>query len=103
MFPLTDWIFGPKPVEDDSEGGDAKIEEERRLSVSSKLLEKDEIRMEEEKEGQLPGFHQGDAGRCRPSTPPLRSAIASSYPGEKRISTHSVTFACPVAPYVTSL
>lgn len=104
FFRLTDWILGPKPVEDDSEEGRAEIEEERRLSVSSKLMVKDTLKMEREKDDLLPGFHQGDGGCCRPSTPlPLRSANALSNPGEKRISTHSVTFACPVTPYATSL
>lgn len=98
--PPTDWILGPKPVEDDDlEEGRAEIEEERRLSISSKLMEKDQLKLEMEKDGLLPGF-----GCHRPSSPPpLRSAIASSYPGEKRISTHSVTFSCPMTPYVTSL
>ncbi|AWP04185.1 Hypothetical protein SMAX5B_006622 [Scophthalmus maximus] len=104
MHDLADWILGPKPVEDDSEEGRAEIEEERLLSVSSKLMGKDRVRMEKEKDGLLPGFHQAD-GDCRhpPAAPPLRSAIASSYLGEKRISTHSVTFACPVTPYITSI
>lgn len=102
---LTDWIFGPKPVEEDPERDEAEIEEERRLSISSNLMEfGDELRMEKEREMLLPGFYQGDGGCRHPSPPPpLRSAITSSYPGEKRMSTHSVTFACPVAPCVTSL
>lgn len=91
-------------MEDDLEEGIAEIEEERRLSVSSKLMEKDRLKMEKENDGMLPGFHLGEGGCRRPfSPPPLRSAIAASYPGEKRISTHSVTFACPMTPYVTSL
>lgn len=103
LFLLTDWFLGPKPVEDDSEEGRPEIEEERRVSVSSRLMGSDRLRMEKEKDGLLPGFHQGDGGGHRPSTPPpLKSAI-TSYSGEKRISTHSVTFACPATPYVTSL
>ncbi|CAG5896794.1 unnamed protein product [Menidia menidia] len=102
---LTDWIFGPKPVEEDPEGGSANTEEERRYSISSRLMETgDGPGTEEEKRVPLPGFHQGGGGCCHPSTaPPPRSAITSSYCGEKRISTHSVTFACPVGPYATSL
>ncbi|GLD58590.1 uncharacterized protein AKAME5_001068900 [Lates japonicus] len=104
MHDLADWILGPKPVEDDSEEGRAEIEEERRLSVSSKLMVKDTLKMEREKDDLLPGFHQEDGGCRRPSTPlPPRSANAPSNPREKRISTHSVTFACPVTPYITSL
>ncbi|KAM7379226.1 hypothetical protein PAMP_004791 [Pampus punctatissimus] len=105
MHDLADWILGPKPVEDDSEEGRAETEEERRLSISSRLMERDRLWMEKEKEKDrlLPGFHQGDGGCHHPSTPPpLRSAI-TSYSGEKRISAHSVTFACPTTPYVTSL
>ena len=102
---LTDWIFGPKPVEEDPEGGSAEIEEEQRSSISSKLTETEDGQgTEKEKYVLLPGFHQGDGGCRHPSTtPPLRSAITSSFCGEKRISTHSVTFACSVAPYATSL
>ncbi|KAI3375014.1 hypothetical protein L3Q82_021540, partial [Scortum barcoo] len=83
---VLNWILGPKPVEDDSEEGDAEIEEERRLSASSKLTKTNILKMEKEKDGPLPGFHLVDAGCLRPSTlpPPLRSAIAPSYPGEKR-------------------
>ncbi|KAM4552489.1 uncharacterized protein PAE49_015903 isoform 1-T1 [Odontesthes bonariensis] len=105
MHDLADWIFGPKPVEEDPEGGSAEIEEEQRHSISSKLTETgDGLGTEKEKNVLLPGFHQGDGGCRHPSTtPPLRSAITSSYSGEKRISTHSVTFACSVAPYATSL
>ncbi|XP_060939600.1 small integral membrane protein 44 [Limanda limanda] len=104
MHDLADWMFGPKPVEDDSEEGRAEVKEEPRLSVSSKLMERDVLRMEMEKDGLLPGFHRGEGDHRRPSTPHLlRSSIPSSYPGEKRISTHSVTFACPLTPYVTSL
>ncbi|XP_078029385.1 uncharacterized protein LOC117272476 [Epinephelus lanceolatus] len=105
MHDLADWILGPKPVEDDSEEGRAEIEEERRLSICSKLMEKDMLMMEKEKDSLLPGFYWLDGGCHRPSTPPppLKSAMASSYPGEKRISTHSVTFASPVTPYATSL
>ncbi|XP_051265291.1 small integral membrane protein 44-like [Dicentrarchus labrax] len=104
MHDLADWILGPKPVEEDSEEGRAETEKEWQLSVSSKLMEKDRLEMEKERDGLLPGFHRGDAGCHRPSSPPpLQSTITSSYPGEKRISTHSVTFACPMTPYVTSL
>ncbi|KAK5613904.1 hypothetical protein CRENBAI_014669 [Crenichthys baileyi] len=104
MHDLADWIFGPKPVEEDLGGEGAETEDERRLSIFSNQMESgDELRMEKERERLLPGFLQGDGGCCRPSPPPpLRSAITSSYPGEKRMSTHSVTFACPVAPCVTS-
>lgn len=102
MLVLTDWIFGPKPAEEDAEegGGRGEEEEERRLSVSSKLMETgDKLSMAREKEMLLPGFHQGN-----PSfPPPLRSVIVSSYSREKRMSTHSVTFAPPHAPFVTSL
>ncbi|KAM9720136.1 uncharacterized protein ACNS7B_020702 isoform 1-T1 [Menidia menidia] len=105
MHDLADWIFGPKPVEEDPEGGSANTEEERRYSISSRLMETgDGPGTEEEKRVPLPGFHQGGGGCCHPSTaPPPRSAITSSYCGEKRISTHSVTFACPIGPYATSL
>lgn len=104
LFHLTDWFLGPKPAEDDSEEGRAEIEEERQLSVSGKLTGKDMLKMEKEKDGLLPGFHQVDEGcRYQSTPPPLRSAIASSYPGDKRMSTYSVTFAYPVTPYVTSL
>uniref|UniRef100_G3PQX5 Uncharacterized protein n=1 Tax=Gasterosteus aculeatus TaxID=69293 RepID=G3PQX5_GASAC len=101
---LQDWILGPKPVEVDSEEGRAEMEEEHRLSICSTLLERDELQMEKEKDGPLPGFHQGDAGCHQPAVPPpLRSSISASYPGEKRMSIHSVTFSCPVTPYATSL
>ncbi|XP_054595355.1 small integral membrane protein 44 [Nothobranchius furzeri] len=100
MHDLADWIFGPKPVEKDPE--DEAAEEEQRLSISSDQMEiGDKLRMGNEKEMLLPGSHLGDGGCRRPAPPPpLRSAIASSYPGEKRMSTHSVTFA---GPFVTSL
>lgn len=98
---LTDWLFGPKSVEDGSEEGRAEIEEEYRLSISSDLTENDELNMETEKDGLLPAVHRPSV---HPSSPvPLRSAFAASHPGGKRISTHSVTFACPMSPYVTSL
>ncbi|XP_033182350.1 uncharacterized protein LOC117152978 [Anabas testudineus] len=104
MHDLTDWILGPKLVEDDSEGGRAEIEEEQRPSACTKLLEKDELRMVKEKKGLLPGFHQEGGGNYRPSTPPpLRNATTSLHPREKRTSIYSVTFSCPVSPYVTSL
>lgn len=95
---LTDWILGPKQKEDDLEEGRAEVEEERRLSVTSELTtEKDRLKMENEKDGLLPGSR-------RPSSPPpLRSSIASSVLRDKRMSAHSVTFACPMTPYVTSL
>ncbi|TKS79946.1 hypothetical protein D9C73_013823 [Collichthys lucidus] len=108
MHDLADWVLGPKPSKDDLEEGEVETEEERRLSESSNLMEKDgmkmETEMEEEKHALLPGFHRGDTG-CHhpPSPPPVRSVIASSYSREKRISAHSVTFACPMTPYVTSL
>lgn len=103
LFLLKDWVLGPKPVEDDPEEGRAEIEEERRVSVSSRLMGSDRLRMEKEKDGLLPGFHQGGGGGHRPSTPPPLKSALTSYLGEKRISTHSVTFVCPATPYVTSL
>ncbi|XP_059200169.1 small integral membrane protein 44-like [Centropristis striata] len=104
MHDLADWILGPKPVEDDSEAGRAEIEEGRRLSICSKLIEKDRLMMEKEKDMPLPGFYLGaESFHYPPSPPPLRSSLALSYLGEKRISAHSVTFACPVTPYATSL
>lgn len=88
---LTDWLFGPK-MEDDSEEGRVGDDEKW-----NHLREKHEA----EKDGVLPG------SRCpsvHPSSSvPLRSIIASSHPGGKRISTHSVTFTCPQSPPVTSL
>ncbi|XP_037537626.1 uncharacterized protein LOC119414597 [Nematolebias whitei] len=103
LHDLADWIFGPKSVEVDPEDG--TTEEEQRLSFFSHHTETGgALRMEKEKEMLLPGFHQGDREPHRLSSqPPLRSAIASSYPGEKRMSTHSVTFECPAGPFVTSL
>uniref|UniRef100_A0A096LUG0 Uncharacterized protein n=1 Tax=Poecilia formosa TaxID=48698 RepID=A0A096LUG0_POEFO len=76
MHDLADWIFGPKPVEEDPEREEAEIEEERRLSISRVWRRAED---------------GGDGGCRHPSSlPPLRSAITSSYPGEKRMSTHSV-------------
>lgn len=93
---LTDWLFGPKMVEDESEEGSVGADEE-----GPHPTEKDEMEMEAEKDGVLPG------SRCpsiHPSSSvPLRSAIASWQPGGKRVSTHSVTFSCPQSPQVTSL
>lgn len=102
-LPVTDWIFGPKSAEVDPEDGTA--EEERRLSISSRHTATGGApSMEREREMLLPGFQQGDREPRRPPPqPPLRSAIASSYPGEKRMSTHSVTFERPAGPFVTSL
>ncbi|KAL6104454.1 uncharacterized protein ACO6RY_14181 [Pungitius sinensis] len=101
---LQDWILGPKPVGVDSEEGRGELEEEPRLSICSKLLERDGLQMEKENGGPLPGFYQGDAGCHQPSIPPpLRSSISASYPAEKRMSIHSVTFSCPMTPYATSL
>lgn len=98
---LADWMLGPKPVEDDSEEGSTKREEEQRLSVASDLTVKDGLKMEMEKSGLLPGLHRPS---IHPSSPVLlKSAFALSHPREKRISAHSVTFACPVSPYATSL
>ncbi|KAG7214684.1 hypothetical protein INR49_010576 [Caranx melampygus] len=93
----ANWILGPKPVEDDSEEAKAELQSQHRLSICGELSGKDVLRMEKERDGPLPGFYQGDGGCRHPTTPPapLRSAIAPSYPGEKRISTHSVTFNCP--------
>ncbi|KAA8587287.1 hypothetical protein FQN60_016149 [Etheostoma spectabile] len=103
LHDLADWMFGPKPVEDDSEEGRAEIEEERQLSVCS-MMEKDHLDMEKEKDGLLPGFYRADEGSGHPSTPPpLRSAITSSCPREKRMSAHRVSFAWPMTPYATSL
>lgn len=101
--PLQDWILGPKTVEDDSEEGEVEMEGEQRLSISSMLTGKDMVKMEEEKKGLLPGFHQDGGCYRSSSSPPLKSAITSSYPGEKRMSIYSVTFASPVTPYGTSL
>lgn len=105
LFSFTDWILGPKPVEDDSEEVKAELEAPHRLSICGELSGKDVLKMEKERDGPLPGFYQGDGGCCHPSTPPapLRSAIASSSPGEKQTSTHSVTFKCLATPYATSL
>lgn len=93
---LTDWLFGPKMVEDESEEERAGADEERPHPT-----EKDEMETEAEKDGVLPG------SRCpsvHPSSPvPLRSAIASWQPGGKRVSTHSVTFSRPQSPQATSL
>lgn len=83
-------------VEGDSEEGGVGADKKWRH-----LTEKDEMKMEAEKDGVLPG------SRCPSVHPsslvPLRSAIASSHPGGKRIATHSVTFTCPQSPQVTSL
>lgn len=92
---LTDWLFGPVMVEDDSEEG--------RVGADEKwchLTEKDEMKMAE-KDGVLPGSRGPSVHPS--SSVPLRSAIASSHPGGKRISTHSVTFICPQGPQITSL
>lgn len=93
-------MLGPKSAEDDLEEGRAEIEEQR-LSVPSILTEDDRLKMEMERRGLLPGFHCPSVHSSSPA--PLRSSFASSHPREKRISTHSVTFACPMSPYVTSL
>lgn len=83
-------------VEDDSEEG--KVEENEKWLH---LTGKDEMKMEAEKDGLLPGSRCPSA---HPSSPvPLRSAVASSHPGGKRISTHSVTFTCPQSPQASSL
>lgn len=104
MSNLTDWILGPKPVEDDSEEGRAGREKEQRQSVSSKVPQRDTLKMEREKNAPLPGFCQRDGEHWAPSSlPPLRSSIAPSHTGGKRTSAHSVTFSCPEAPRVTSL
>lgn len=93
---LTDWLFGPKIVEDDSEEGVAGADEEWRH-----LTHKDELKMETEKDGLLPGSHRPSV---HPSSPvPLKSAFASSHPGGKRTSAHNVTFTGPQSPQVTSL
>lgn len=92
---LTDWLFGPKMVEDDDEEGAGADEEWQHLT------HKDELKMETEKDGVLPGSHRPSV---HPSSPvPLKSAFASSHPGGKRTSAHSVTFTCPQGPQVTSL
>ncbi|KAM6990439.1 uncharacterized protein LKV04_009898 isoform 1-T2 [Tautogolabrus adspersus] len=103
MHDLADWILGPKPVEDESEEGRAEKEEERRLSVSSKLMQKEGLEMETEKDGQLPGIHWGDSFHCPPISPPLTNAISSSYPEEKNLTAHRMSFSSPLTPYVTSL
>lgn len=91
---LTDWLFGPKMVEDDSEEGSAGAGEEWHH-----LTHKDELKMETEKDGVLPGSHRPSV---HPSSPvPLKSAFASLHPGGKRTSAHSVTFTCPQSPQVT--
>lgn len=94
LFP-TDWLFGPKMAEEDSEEGRDGAEEEW-----IHLTERDELKTEAEKDGVLPGS-------LRPSVHPpspalLKSALVSSHPGEKRFSAHSVTFTCPQSPQVTS-
>ncbi|KAK5888900.1 hypothetical protein CesoFtcFv8_014951 [Champsocephalus esox] len=93
MHDLADWFLGPKIVEDNSEEGRAETAEGHRLSACSKLMGED--RMEMEKEGLLPGFYPEDVNYHRPSVHP-------PYPGEKRISAHSVTFTCPMTSYATS-
>lgn len=100
---MKDWLFGPKPVEDDLEVGQAEIEE-RHMSVSSKTTDNISVWMEKEMSGALPGFYFEDGCICSQSTPglPLKSAMAS-YPAAKRASSHSVSFAVPSSPYVTSL
>lgn len=90
-------MFGPKLLEEDSEEGREERDEEQQLSIFGSLTEKDRLRMEAEKDGTLPGFHLPAVHQ------PLRSAFALSNPREKRMSAHSVTFACPMSPYVTSL
>lgn len=83
-------------VEDDAEEGREGADE-----TWCHLTEKDEMKMEAEKDGVLPGSRCPSVHTSSPV--PLRSAIASSHPGGKRISTHSVTFTCPQSPQVTSL
>ncbi|KAJ0011682.1 hypothetical protein NQD34_012657, partial [Periophthalmus magnuspinnatus] len=97
-----DWLFGPKPIEDELEV--EHIEEERHMSVSSKATHNSLVWMGNEMTGALPGFCYEDGGLQRPPTPglPLKSAMAS-YPPSKRASTHSVSFAVPSSPFVTSL
>ncbi|KAK5859877.1 hypothetical protein PBY51_021397 [Eleginops maclovinus] len=96
MHDLADWFLGPKIVEDNSEEERAETEKEQRLSTCSKLMGKDRLEMDMEKEGLLPGFYGEDEDFRRPSVFPPD-------PGEKRISAHSVTFTCPVTSYATSL
>lgn len=86
---LSDWLFGPKMV-GDSEKGSAGTDEEWHH-----LTHKDELKMKAEKDGVLPGSHRPHSS--------LKSAFASSHPGGKRTSAHSVTFTCPQSPQVTSL
>lgn len=97
-----DWLFGPKPVEIDSEMG--QIEEECHMSVSGKTTTNSSAWMENEMSGALPGFNYEDGGLQHPSTPglPLKSAMAS-YPASKRASVHSVSFAVPSSLFATSL
>ncbi|KAJ0058749.1 hypothetical protein NL108_000464 [Boleophthalmus pectinirostris] len=97
-----DWLFGPKLVEDDIEMG--QLEEERHMSVCSKATNHSSVWMGSKMNGVLPGFCYEDGGLQRPPTPglPLKSAMAS-YPPSKRASAHSVSFAVPSSPFVTSL
>lgn len=97
LFFPADCLFGPKPLEEDSEEGREERNEEEQLSIFGSVTEKDRLRMEAEMDRPLPGFYLPAVRQ------PLRSAFASSNQREKRMSTHSVTFACPMSPYVTSL
>ncbi|KAK7945719.1 hypothetical protein WMY93_001447 [Mugilogobius chulae] len=102
MHDLADWLFGPKPVEDDLEVG--HIEEERHMSVSSKMTNNSTVWMGNDMPGALPGFYYEDGVLQHPLNPglPLKSAMAS-YPPTKRASIHSVSFAVPSSPFATSL
>lgn len=92
-------------MEEDPQGRTAEEEEQRRFSISRKLLEAEGGQSAENgKDLLLPGFQQEDGGYHHPSTTPLlKSVIVVSHPAEKRTSNHGVTFACPVAPFVTTL
>lgn len=89
-------------MEGDLEEGQAQIEEERCISVSSKLMDNNYVWMENKMVRALPGFYYEDGGRPYAPLLPLKIAMAS-YPAEKQTSSHSVAFAVPLSPYVTSL
>ncbi|CAL9688806.1 unnamed protein product [Knipowitschia caucasica] len=101
MHDLADWLFGPKPVGDDLEGG--TIEEERQMSVCSTMTNSS-VWMGLGNTGALPGFHYEDGGQQPPPAPglPLKSAIAP-HPPVKRFSINSVSFAVPSSSFVTSV
>ncbi|KAK2822307.1 hypothetical protein Q5P01_022372 [Channa striata] len=58
MHDLTDWILGPKPVEDDSEEGGEEIEEDQQLNVCIKVETETQAEDGEgERWGMLPSIH----------------------------------------------